>query len=137
MKTVIVMEISQILYKLRASRELSQQNVADELGVDISTYSRYEKGKAELKISHAKKLADFYKLSLDEFYNYGEEEYQRKKGKQPQKEGDLVEQGIELYLKKKRKRSVSLTVELDGTSETVNHYLKLIQDLNKVVAASI
>lgn len=125
------MEVSDILYKLRVNKNLSQQNIADELGVDISTYSRYEKGKAELKISHAKRLADFYGLTLDQFYSYGEEPAY---AKSPSR---TVEEGVELYLKKKRQRSVALTVELDGTTETVNHYLKLIQDLNKVVAASI
>lgn len=126
------MEVSDILYKLRVNKGLSQQNIADELSVDISTYSRYEKGKAELKIGHAKKLADFYNLSLDEFYNYSDEALAYPKSKE-----SIAEEGVELYLKKKRQKYVALTVELDGSSETVNHYLKLIQDLNKVVAASI
>lgn len=126
------MEITDILYRLRVNAGLSQQNVADELGVDISTYSRYEKGKAELKISHAKKLADFYRLSLDQFYNYGETNPAHDLSNK-----NMVKEGVDEYLKKKKFRSVSLTVELDGSAETVNHYLKLIQDLNKVVAASL
>lgn len=124
------MEINEVLLKLRVNKSLSQQNIADELGVDISTYSRYEKGKAELKISHAKKLADLYKISLDELISYGEAQAPSKAAS---KENQVAE-SIDLYLKRRRQKMVALTVELDGTAETVNHYMQLIQDLNKVIA---
>lgn len=125
------MDISEVLRQLRARYGYTQEYIAEVLGIHYTNYANYERGKTVPKVTHAKKLADLYKISLDELFSYGEEV----PFKAPDK--NVIEEGIEQYLKKKKHKSVSLTVELDGTTETVNHYLKLIQDLNKVVAASL
>ena len=66
------MNISETLYQLRTRKKLSQENLAEVLGIDYTTYARYESGKTELKASQVKKLADFYNITLDDFYHFGE-----------------------------------------------------------------
>ena len=49
--------------KLRKERGLTQQQVADHLQVDRSTYAYYESGRSKLSIDVIVKLAHFYKVS--------------------------------------------------------------------------
>lgn len=123
------MEIPAILYQLRTLNKLSQENVAEELGVDYTTYARYEKGKTDLKLSHAQKLAQLYGLTLDELYNYGE--YQV-----PKKEKTVVQDLLDEYAHKPKK-TVSITVELDGSKESETKWIKLISEINKVVKGNM
>ncbi|HMG94372.1 MAG TPA: helix-turn-helix transcriptional regulator [Chryseolinea sp.] len=66
------MELHELLRKIRRDANVSQENVADEIGVDATTYGRYEKGETQIKFEHVVKLAEFYKMSLDAFYRYGQ-----------------------------------------------------------------
>lgn len=50
---------------LRESRKLTQQQVADALGVPKSTYVHYEDGTNEPKISVLIKIALYYEISAD------------------------------------------------------------------------
>ena len=59
------MKIQKILYNLRETKGLTQQEIAEILGVDIKTYNRYEKGLHEIKLGVLLKLATYYNLSLD------------------------------------------------------------------------
>jgi len=49
--------------KLRRERDLTQQQVAEYLGIDRSTYAYYESGRSRLNIDIVVKLAHFYKVS--------------------------------------------------------------------------
>lgn len=53
------------LKTLRKSRNITQEEIANFLQVDRSTYSYYEIGKTIPKIYTIKKIADFYNISLD------------------------------------------------------------------------
>ena len=53
------------LKPLRKKLQLSQQQVADKLGIKQTSYSYYEIGKNEPDISTLIKLADFYKVPID------------------------------------------------------------------------
>lgn len=59
------MKTPEILYNLRKGKKLSQQAVADYLGVSSSAYQTYEYGKAELNYEGLTKLAEFYGVSTD------------------------------------------------------------------------
>lgn len=52
------------LRMLRKSFNLTQQEVADILGIDRSTYTFYEVGKTKPTIDNLKKLCDVYNVSL-------------------------------------------------------------------------
>ena len=54
------------LLKLRLDNNLSQQAVADEIGIALRTYQYYERGQREPMLTTLIALADFYDLSLDE-----------------------------------------------------------------------
>ena len=60
------MQIYQIRIKeLRIDKDLSQEQVAQYLGIKQTVYSRYETGKNEMKIEYLAKLAKFYNVSTD------------------------------------------------------------------------
>lgn len=59
------MEYSQRIRDIREDRDLTQQQVADYLGMKYQQYRRYESGENEMKASHVIKLSEFYKLSAD------------------------------------------------------------------------
>ena len=59
------MNLQKKLLDLREERELTQQQLADKLQIDIKTYNRYEKGLHEIKLSILIKLAEFYNISID------------------------------------------------------------------------
>ena len=48
--------------KLRREKGLTQQQVAEHLGVDRSTYAYYESGRSKLSIDVIVKLAHFYQI---------------------------------------------------------------------------
>ena len=51
--------------ELRQEKHLTQKNVADSLGMQLTVYQRYENGERELSLSQAVALADYYGVSLD------------------------------------------------------------------------
>ena len=50
--------------RLRKERRLTQQQVADYLGVDRSTYAYYESGRTKINIDILIRLAHFFQVSL-------------------------------------------------------------------------
>lgn len=53
------------LKELRNSRNMSQQAVADVLGIPITTYRKYENGTRQVPTEVLFDLADYYQVSLD------------------------------------------------------------------------
>lgn len=51
--------------ELRKEMELSQEKVAQELSMYVTTYRRYESGERELPMEVAVRIADYYGVSLD------------------------------------------------------------------------
>ncbi len=61
------------LQELRTERKLSQQEVANALGITQQSYSRYERGGNELGYDALIKFANFFDVSID--YLLGKSEY--------------------------------------------------------------
>jgi putative transcriptional regulator len=118
------MEISEILYQLRTSKKKTQEEIADVVGVTYSTYSDYENGKTSIKFHQAAKLAEFYNISLDEFYNYG------KKGKVSKVAEPFSEYGIP----NAKRPTASLLIELDGQKGTAEYWIDKIKKLNAALS---
>ncbi len=59
--------IGKRLKEIRVRNGVSQQQAADALGVCRSAYCNYEIGRRSPDFSVIKKLADFYRISLDAF----------------------------------------------------------------------
>lgn len=67
----------QDLFELRRSREVEQQALAKYMGVHKATLSQIERGRTELSLARAKKIAEFLKVSLDVVYSAAEETRRR------------------------------------------------------------
>ena len=59
------MDYPQRIRDIREDRDLTQQQVADFLGMKYQQYRRYESGENEMKASHIIKLCEFYGLPAD------------------------------------------------------------------------
>lgn len=55
------------LKELRKKHNYSQLDVADLLNIEQNTYSRLESGKTKIDIERLQKIADLYKIPIDEF----------------------------------------------------------------------
>ena len=73
------MKLNECLKKLRQCSGYTQQNVADALGIDRSSYTYYETGKTIPPLSTVAKLANLYNVSIEELL-----------GKQPEKKGHTL-----------------------------------------------
>lgn len=51
------------LKRLRSTYELSQQDIADKLGVERSTYTYYESGRTEPSINMLSRILEIYNVS--------------------------------------------------------------------------
>ena len=58
------------LKELRIKHNLKQQDIADNLQITRMKYNHYELGNAEPNIKMLIKLADFYKVTLDELIGH-------------------------------------------------------------------
>ena len=61
------------LKEARLKRNLSQKEVADQIGVAKSTYSLYESGNREPSVQAIKKIADVLNVSADELLGLSEQ----------------------------------------------------------------
>ncbi len=59
------METFELLRGLREDRDLTQQEIADHLGIGRTMYRRYETGETEIPTRHLKTLCLFYGVSAD------------------------------------------------------------------------
>ena len=56
------------LREVRKSKKITQQELADRLGIKRNTYSDWENGKTEPTFEILVKLADLFDVSLDWFF---------------------------------------------------------------------
>jgi len=57
-------EVGNRIRKLRESKDLSQQNMAHELDIEVSTYSKIERGITDPSIGRLKQIADILNVSV-------------------------------------------------------------------------
>jgi transcriptional regulator with XRE-family HTH domain len=59
-------ELSEKIRLIRLSKNLSQQNIADELGITVSAYSNMERGVTEITIQRLKKIAQILQVNIND-----------------------------------------------------------------------
>jgi len=59
-------ELSEKIRLIRLSKNLSQQNIADELGITVSAYSNMERGVTEITIQRLKKIAEILNVNVND-----------------------------------------------------------------------
>lgn len=114
------MKVHQILRKIRRDKDLTQQNVADALSIDITTYHRYEKDGGTIQISILEKIAEVFEMTIGELFAYGNEDNL-----------DMVTEPNFGYTMQKK---VSISVELDGTKQTLENWFGLLKQFNKTIS---
>lgn len=62
----MLMKIDENLKKLREERKMTQQDLANAIGVDRSLIAQVERGSRLPSIPIGKKIADYFGISLDE-----------------------------------------------------------------------
>lgn len=65
------MYIGTQLRRLRDKRQLSQQEIADHLGVSQATYWNWENDETHLKMDHLPKLAEVFQVDAEELLPEG------------------------------------------------------------------
>ena len=103
-----------VLKKVRLIHGHSLQNLADELGISRTTYTRYENGEIAIRQDHMLRIAEFYKMSLDELLHYGDPNYS--KAQEPKS----------LY----KKLQIPITITLDGSKETLDFWFEKLTAIN-------
>ena len=68
-EVAVLIEIGKKLKELRQVEKLTQQQLADKLEIGRVNYTRYETGAVRPDYETLIKLADFYDISLDEFFD--------------------------------------------------------------------
>jgi DNA-binding XRE family transcriptional regulator len=58
--------LSKNLIHLRKDNELTQEQFSAKLGINRKTYSAWEEGRCEPKISTLKIIADFHRITIDD-----------------------------------------------------------------------
>ncbi len=57
--------------KIRSSKKISQQSMADMLGISIRQYRRIESGSSEMTLKTAIRIAEFLNVSLNDLAKSG------------------------------------------------------------------
>ena len=56
------------LKALRVMRDLTQEELAKELGIHEVTYNRKEQGLSQFTLNEAKQISDFFKESIEDIF---------------------------------------------------------------------
>lgn len=88
------------LIKLRNDFSLTQDDVANILGVARTTYAMYEQGHREMDYASIIKLADRYRVSLD--YLFGRTDNPIQSDSMPTDEIEYLIKSLELYRSMKK-----------------------------------
>lgn len=59
-------DVSDRIRILRLSKNLSQQNLADELNITVAAYSNLERGKADITITRLYKIAEIFGMEVSD-----------------------------------------------------------------------
>lgn len=107
------MEMNEVIRRLREDRGLTQQNLANEISVDVSTINRWERT-GKISSENLELLAKGLSTTVAELFNYKDNP-------------SLLNEPLAFY---KSKKKVSIMVELDGTKPTLNEWVLTLQRLN-------
>jgi transcriptional regulator with XRE-family HTH domain len=110
------MDISKIIKKLRSQRGWSQQNLADDMEIHISTIQRWEKDASKISYTELQKLATIFNLTVPDLLSYTD-----------QLQSMVKEPAAPGYTKQKR---VTISIELDGEGATLDYWFGVLKRMN-------
>ena len=113
----MIMELGDIVRRLREDKDLTQENLAKMVGMPTNTIHRYENDyKDRIPLDRLERIAKALQTNMAALYSYKEN---------PQLLRDPINYVQELHTQK-----VSILVELDGTVETLNTWFNTLKKLN-------
>jgi transcriptional regulator with XRE-family HTH domain len=116
------MKVHEILRKIRRDRDLTQQNIADALDIDVTTYNRWEKNGNIIQVEQLEKIAKYFKMSIQELLSY------------PDESEPNPNQVMESFPTYQKRRTLTLSIELDGEKSTVDYWIDKIKKVNAALA---
>lgn len=99
--------IGENLKLLRKRRKMSQEELANELGLTRSSYSGYENGVAEPNLENLMKFSEFFNISLDKLIKI-------ELVKISELEWEKIDKGIEVDVEGKSVRVIAITVDQEN-----------------------
>ena len=111
------MNINQSLIELRKKKGLSRQNFADELGMSVHTYIKYEKENVKPTYETLCKIADFYGVTTD--YLLGRE--------------TAPEQETLTSLNLTEKEKAFIRTYAEFSPEKREHFMEILSGLSKIM----
>ncbi len=129
------MTFNHIIKQLRDQADLSQQEVADNIGVARLTYAKLESGERQPKLDEIQALSRYYEVSTDELINGLVKEPTVKYQRQSQNQENIIPREIDPKVKPDKLRQVLLYVlgEVGGkpnVGETVLYKLLYFIDMD-------
>lgn len=107
------MQVHEKLKFLRFKANYTQEYLASEIGVDYTTYGKYESGKTPIKLEQAVKIANLYNITIDELCGL---------------ETKTIKDSNSI-----KKHNLQLLVELDGEDKTLNDLVLRLTKMNKLI----
>ncbi|QSE96330.1 helix-turn-helix transcriptional regulator [Fulvivirga lutea] len=98
---------------LRFKANFTQEYLASEIGVDYTTYGKYESGKTPIKLDQAVKIAGLYGITLDELCSITKNE--------------------KFTDSSTTQENLKLIIELDGKESSLNLLISKLKEMNKLV----
>lgn len=115
------------LKKLRLDRSLLQKDIASYLGIDRTTYVKYENGSSEPSNEMLSKIADYFGVTVD--YLLGREEKSSASAAVNTEDEELMEYLEELKTRPEMRMLFSLSSK--ATKEDVEDAVRIIEALRK------
>jgi transcriptional regulator with XRE-family HTH domain len=117
METALKSNIAENLRKHRVLKGYTQEYIAEYLGKrDYTAYSRYEQGRSNLKMEDAIKLASLYEVDVQELISVSPTSSHSSE------------------IQKKSNGLVSILVELDGSSSTLENNISRLKKINDLLS---
>jgi len=118
-----------LLRKLRKENGLTQQQVADFLHLDRSTYAYYESGRTKINIDILIRLARFFQVSLASLV--GEEVHAEQFSDETNAETLLVNDSVSRFAQLSREEQYLIILYRSGTPEQQQKVLEQTQALTE------
>ncbi|MCQ9121663.1 transcriptional regulator [Rodentibacter pneumotropicus] len=68
------MKINEKIRQLREQHQLSQENMADKLGMSVTGYAKIERGEVRSTLSRLEQISDVFEMDICELLAFGENE---------------------------------------------------------------
>ena len=68
------MKINEKIRQLREQHQLSQENMADKLGMSVTGYGKIERGEVRSNLSRLEQISEVFDMDICELLSYGETE---------------------------------------------------------------